>query len=366
MENRYNVVVLGKTGVGKSTFINYLYGKNKMKTGVGRPVTNVGFHHIDFNLKELPVRLFDTWGLEAGKSKIWLKELKNELSKRSTLHSAESWFHTVFYCISSGGQRIEPFEIEVIKNFIQEKYAVTIVLTKADQATQKELDTLKLVLQQDIDTKLRIVPVCSEEKELIGGRKTEKFGKSEIEEQAYLNFWHSISIRLPDRCENIMYKEIENWQQTQKDYINKKTGIWNDDDIERELKERTKIFTEKLNKFDIVISEISRTINMYKFFVNSLGYPPISKGKLKGNIKINFPDSEANDFSGWDFLLLPVLAIALPFFMFGATKDNKEKLFSILEKIVKSLKKDVKIKMKPKIKEVINSIKITNNDKKYS
>ncbi len=175
MENRYNVVVLGKTGVGKSTFINYLYGKNKMKTGVGRPVTNVGFHHIDFNLKELPVRLFDTWGLEAGKSKMWLKELKKELSKRSTSHSADSWFHTVFYCISSGGQRVEPFEVDVIKNFIQEKYAVTIVLTKADQATQKELDTLELVLQHDIDKKIKIVPVCSEKKELIGGRKTEKY-----------------------------------------------------------------------------------------------------------------------------------------------------------------------------------------------
>ncbi len=363
MENRYNVVVLGKTGVGKSTFINYLYGKNKMKTGVGRPVTNVGFHHIDFNLKELPVRLFDTWGLEAGKSKMWLKELKKELSKRSTSHSADSWFHTVFYCISSGGQRVEPFEVDVIKNFIQEKYAVTIVLTKADQATQKELDTLELVLQHDIDKKIKIVPVCSEKKELIGGRKTEKFGKDEIEEQAYLNFWHSISLRLPDRCENIMYKEIDKWKQTQKQYISEKTGIWNDDDIEDELKIRTKTFTEKLNKLDIVSSEINKTVNMYKFFVNSLGYPPITKGKFKGNIRISFPSSEKSDFSGWDYLLLPFAPILIPIFMFGAKKDNKTKLFNALDKVTKSIKKDVREKMNPKIKEIINSIKVTNNDK---
>src|SRR5262249_16503783 len=45
---RYNVVVLGLTGVGKSSFINYLYGRDVRKTGYGRPVTTC-FESVDLD-----------------------------------------------------------------------------------------------------------------------------------------------------------------------------------------------------------------------------------------------------------------------------------------------------------------------------
>lgn len=357
MSSRYNVVILGKTGVGKSTFVNYLYGENKLKTGVGRPVTNVGFHHVDFNFNELPVRIFDTWGLEAGKSTQWLNELTKELSKRSINHSAENWFHTVFYCIAGGGHRVEPFELDIIKKFISEKYAVTIVFTKSDQATQTELDQLSDTINKSVNSKIPIIPVCSEAKELIGGRKTEQFGKKEIEEQTYVNFWHSLSSRLPERCETVMLKEVDKWKRIQEKYINEKTGIWNDDDIEDEMQKRTKNFVEKINKMEVVLDEVSKTVNMYKFFAKSLGYPPISKSSLQGDIRIDFPESETSSFSGWDYLLLPFIPVILPFYMFSAKKDNKSRLLKSLNNVVSSMKKDVK-KMKPKIEHAINSIKI--------
>src|SRR5205085_8836883 len=47
---RYNLVVVGKAGVGKSELINYLFGKEIVKTGIGKPITKIGFHREDFNI----------------------------------------------------------------------------------------------------------------------------------------------------------------------------------------------------------------------------------------------------------------------------------------------------------------------------
>ncbi|MDM8537695.1 GTPase domain-containing protein [Desulfobacterales bacterium HSG17] len=193
--NRYNVVFMGKTGVGKSTLINYLYGEKVAKTGVGKPVTRKGFHAIDFQINELPVRLFDSWGLEVGKDIEWVNVLKEELNNRGTDKSAEEWFHSIFYCISGSSHRIEDFDVRVIKQFIKEKYKIAVVFTKADSISEEEEEFLKKGLINEIAINVPIISACSEEKILRSGIKTQKFGKDEIELQAYNNFWDSIKNR---------------------------------------------------------------------------------------------------------------------------------------------------------------------------
>lgn len=82
MNARYNVAIVGQTGVGKSTFINYLYGECVVKADIGRPVTKNGFHPVEMEINGLPVTLFDSWGLEVGKHDQWMSELSKELDKR--------------------------------------------------------------------------------------------------------------------------------------------------------------------------------------------------------------------------------------------------------------------------------------------
>lgn len=42
--NGTNIAIVGKSGIGKSTLLNYLFGKEVAKTGTGEPVTKQGFH----------------------------------------------------------------------------------------------------------------------------------------------------------------------------------------------------------------------------------------------------------------------------------------------------------------------------------
>jgi hypothetical protein len=62
---RVNLVVVGKTGVGKSTLINAVFGSQVAATGLGRPVTTDTeyFEHPD-----VPLGIYDSQGFETGAS----------------------------------------------------------------------------------------------------------------------------------------------------------------------------------------------------------------------------------------------------------------------------------------------------------
>ncbi|MER3745348.1 50S ribosome-binding GTPase [Klebsiella pneumoniae] len=56
-----NIIVIGKTGVGKSSLINSVFRGDFARTGVGRPVTE----NINVIKKEgVPLQIIDTQGLE--------------------------------------------------------------------------------------------------------------------------------------------------------------------------------------------------------------------------------------------------------------------------------------------------------------
>ena len=50
--NRLNIIVAGKTGVGKSTLINAVFRDKLAQTGLGKPVTN---HMRKITKKGLPI-----------------------------------------------------------------------------------------------------------------------------------------------------------------------------------------------------------------------------------------------------------------------------------------------------------------------
>jgi len=69
-----NVLVIGKTGVGKSTLINSVFRQRLAETGVGRPVT----HGIrQYTKPNCPIAVYDTPGLELNAEQIKIIQLSD-------------------------------------------------------------------------------------------------------------------------------------------------------------------------------------------------------------------------------------------------------------------------------------------------
>ena len=103
-----NVLLIGKSGSGKSSLINYLCGKEVEEVGVGKPITSKGLfeHIVEFDSCFLHV--FDTWGLEPDKTEEWKDIIYEELRKRNT-GSIKERFHFIVYCINVNSARIEKY-----------------------------------------------------------------------------------------------------------------------------------------------------------------------------------------------------------------------------------------------------------------
>lgn len=121
-----NILIAGKTGVGKSTLINNVFREKLADTGIGKPVTK----HLRRITKEgIPIVLYDTRGLEL-QEKIQKQVMKEIFDLVQENKNSRDAIHAVYYCISANSSRIEDTEIELIKE-IAEILPVILVLTQS-------------------------------------------------------------------------------------------------------------------------------------------------------------------------------------------------------------------------------------------
>lgn len=232
----YNIAIIGQTGVGKSSLINYLFGSEVAKSGIGRPVTTNGFHEINHKIKDMSVKIYDSWGLEVGKEEQWLKELNTELKKRGIDKPASDWFHSIFYCIAASGGRIQDADSKIVKKLIDENYKVSIVLTKADSLTEEEEAEFIQVIAHELGNNIAIIPVCSEHKKTRGGEII-PFGKEIVEKQSLIDLVDSLVLRIPQHCKEVMLEKLRTWQAKQHKKIDDDLGFFgfNSSELQNEL-----------------------------------------------------------------------------------------------------------------------------------
>lgn len=201
-----NILILGKTGVGKSSFCNYIFGENLFRTGEGRPVTNWNEHfkyekisHEGFNLN-----LFDSVGIETDNLTDWKLRLNALLEERNDMKSEPNqWIHGAFYLINTASARIEPTEIDLINSLSSQSITISIILTNADSAT----DEAKSDLISSIKSKIKMDRVNIHEVCSVNIRKrlgsTVQFGKDEV--------LHSFLKKLDENlCEKSLSHAVEN------------------------------------------------------------------------------------------------------------------------------------------------------------
>ena len=220
-----NVLIMGKTGTGKSTLLNYLCDKKIADTGTGKPVTGEGIYEYKVNINNQEVRLFDSWGIEAGKTERWKQLIAEALKEHGVQKSMEDWFHCVIYCIQAGGGRVEDIDSEIIQRFLKDGYHLTIILTKADQVAEDDEAKMKEVILKEISGAvkaekrglLKVVATCAEQKKTRSG-ETNPFGKEEAIATIFEGWKETIIDRMPKHvigriCE-LIYEWAAEWKQT--------------------------------------------------------------------------------------------------------------------------------------------------------
>ena len=162
-----NVIVAGKTGVGKSTLINSVFREKLAETGMGKPVTT---HMRKLSKKEFPLSIYDTRGFELGKDaqKEVKQEILNTIKEGIASKDINKAIHCIWYCINTASNRIEQEEIDWLRDFSKEnrltQVPVIIILTQA--FSRKKADELrKYILDQNLDV-VQVVPVLAEDYEI--------------------------------------------------------------------------------------------------------------------------------------------------------------------------------------------------------
>ena len=200
-----NVLIIGKSGVGKSSLLNYIFGRELQKVGVGAPVTKMEIKKFTYKYDDhFEMHIYDTWGLEPSVQKA--EDWKNTIFKEIGRHDEEKiseWFNTIIFCLNAKSARVEDFEIDIMEELLREKNHVTIALTHCNSKSDPDGIVLRESVKEEL-TKRRIdapddrnfVFVSNVRKKLLGGT-VEQFGKEEIFISIIRNVWASLKSKVP-------------------------------------------------------------------------------------------------------------------------------------------------------------------------
>ena len=162
-----NIIVAGKTGVGKSTLINSVFREKLAETGLGRPITD---HMRRITKKGVPLVIYDTRGFELGKEvQAEVKaEVVETINKGLATHDINQAIHCIWYCINTASNRVEPEEIEWLREMSRENQItqVPIIIVLTQSFSKKNAEAIKKsLLNENLDV-VQIVPVLAEDYEI--------------------------------------------------------------------------------------------------------------------------------------------------------------------------------------------------------
>ena len=123
---RFNLAVIGGTGVGKSSLINAVFGRDLAKVGKGLPVTSGVNYYQDQSLG-----IWDFEGFEIGSRRSPAETLREHLDAIRQ-GPEEKRISAVWYCVLSQADRLTLPDIAMIRELHDSGLDVIVVLTKVN------------------------------------------------------------------------------------------------------------------------------------------------------------------------------------------------------------------------------------------
>jgi uncharacterized protein (DUF697 family)/GTP-binding protein EngB required for normal cell division len=123
----FNLAVFGKTGVGKSTLVNAIFGRDVARTGVGSPVTRglVYYRHPDGFLG-----LYDSEGFETGTAGNAIVEGLRRLVQEHRTRAMDQQIHAAWYLVRWSDRRFEAAQEQFVRELAALGLPVIVVLTQ--------------------------------------------------------------------------------------------------------------------------------------------------------------------------------------------------------------------------------------------
>ena len=288
MQNRSkaNIVLFGRTGAGKSTFINYIMGNDVAPTGCGEPVTKT-FNEYEYKLRNgISIRIYDSKGLEVVGYKDAVDEVLDFTRSRSSSGKVHDWIHCIFYCINIERARLENEEVVFIKRISEiVGYQAHIIITHcrgAENAANER--AMQDKIRTDLGEKVKVFCVNSVEKRMRSGEIVHQFGKELIIKELVDLLWENTSKKIAFnyafQMRSGLYRIINGIENETINSINSakvsdlQKGVMPESGFERSTEQTNAFITEMNKTYD---DSINSFLNMYSLFINAFGEKQIKR-----------------------------------------------------------------------------------------